>query len=108
MAAIDSPALTRQDGQDIYSEPKDAELTLSKIITILCIAKLHSQRALVLGAFGCGAFHNPPAAIATLFRHALTELPEFQNQFEVVVFSIIERSGSNNLVPWKNVCKEFV
>lgn len=56
----------------------------------------------------CQAFHNPPAAIATLFRHALTELPEFQNQFEVVVFSIIERSGSNNLVPWKNVCKEFV
>ena len=40
----------------------------SKINAILCIAEMHNHRVLVLSAFGCGAFRNPPYHIACLFR----------------------------------------
>lgn len=92
-------------------------------MAILRIAKLAKQKAFVLGAFGCGvgppsvafrwilinpvlslqAFRNPPAAMATFFLQALTQDPEFSDTFSDVVFAILERSGSDNMRPWKEV-----
>lgn len=54
------------------------------------------------------AFHNPPLAMASLFRRALTELPEFTNVFEEVVFSILERSGSDNMRPWSETWRGLI
>lgn len=42
---------------------------------------------LVLGAFGCGAFHNPVDIVANAFREVLLE-PSYRKAFERVIFAI--------------------
>lgn len=51
----------------------DSEIdrTLSKMRTIFRIGLYHGHDALVLGAFGCGAFKNPPSQIAGLFKKVM-------------------------------------
>lgn len=49
------------------------DITRCKIRTIFRIGLLHGHDALVLGAFGCGAFHNPPEEVARLFHEVMEE-----------------------------------
>ncbi|KAI5476457.1 chitin deacetylase, carbohydrate esterase family 4 protein [Pseudohyphozyma bogoriensis] len=102
-AAINRPDIDRQGN---YANPFEEILTRNKIIAILRIAKLQSLKALVLGAFGCGAFANPPRTMAKLFRQLLTEEAEFKDAFEEVSFAILERAGSTNFEDWWTVWKE--
>lgn len=69
-------------------------VTRNKVRTIFRIALTHGHDSLVLGAFGCGAFKNPPAEVAAIF-HEILEEPEFKNKFRLVTFSIIEDHNSN-------------
>jgi Uncharacterized protein conserved in bacteria len=46
------------------------------------------MEALVLSAFGCGVYLNPPSQMASLFRGVLSEY-EFKNRFKAVVFAVI-------------------
>lgn len=41
--------------------------------------------------------------MATLFLDALTRDPEFTNTFDEVVFAVLERNGSDNMRPWREV-----
>ena len=68
------------------------EIMLSKIRTIYGVALAAGHDALVLGAFGCGAFRLRPDLVAELFREVLFE-PAFKNRFRAVVFAILEKSG---------------
>ncbi len=83
------------------------ETTLNKIRTILRIAYTHQQTRLVLGAFGCGAFGNPPQHMAELFAQCLHE-PEFNGRFKEIYFAILpdhnDRKG--NYRAFKSVFKE--
>ena len=56
------------------------DITRCKIRTIFRICLLDGHDALVLGAFGCGAFHNPPEEVARLF-HDVMEEEEFKCKF---------------------------
>lgn len=91
VAAVCGPELI----DDTHMSDRDAETTRCKIRTILRIGYLHRHDALVLGAFGCGAFGNPPSHMARLFRQVLEE-EEFQRRFKKVVFAIIEDVYSGN------------
>ena len=71
------------------------DITRCKIRTIFRIGLLHGHDALILGAFGCGVFHNPPAEVARLF-HEVMEEEEFKNKFKLITFAIIEDHNSNN------------
>ena len=85
--------------------PEAAESTRRRIRTILRIARANGQRALVLSAFGCGAFRNPPRHVAELFREALAS-PEFRAAFTRVVFAIVDdhnARGDGNLRPFRDV-----
>lgn len=64
-----------------------------KIRQILRIAILNNHSKLVLGAFGCGAFRNPPKHVALLFEEVLNE-EEFKNSFEEICFAILEDNNS--------------
>jgi uncharacterized protein (TIGR02452 family) len=69
------------------------ETAREKIRTILRIAAIHNHESLVLSAFGCGAFANPPGHVALLFKEVFDE-DEFKNRFRLVVFSIIDDHNS--------------
>ena len=71
------------------------DITRNKIRTVFRIGLSYGHDALVLGAFGCGAFRNPPAEIARIF-HEVMEEPEFKNKYRLITFSIIEDHNSNN------------
>ena len=104
--AINEPGLVERDGQLWLSEGM-AEATLLKIRGIFRIAAHHGQIDLVLSAFGCGAFRNPPHHVAELFRQVLAE-SEFAGVFRRIAFAIIDdhnafhrASPEGNYVPFE-------
>ena len=103
--AINSPAMEERDGR-FWLTSRMAAATRTKIRAILRIAAHHAHLDLVLGAFGCGAFRNPPNHMAKLFREILED-EEFAGVFRTVTFAIIDdhnarRPGSpdGNFVPF--------
>ena len=91
VAAINRPDLNAQ-GRLV---PWAVEATEKKIRTMLRIGLVHGHDAIVLGAWGCGAFHNPPEHMAEIFNAVLHE-PEFENKFKVVRFAVIEDHNSRH------------
>ncbi len=61
----------------------------NKIATIFRIALSNGHDSIVLGAFGCGAYHLDSEQIASLFESVLNQ-EEFKGQFKKVVFAILE------------------
>ena len=60
-----------------------------RIRAVLAAAVAEQHPAVVLGAFGCGAFGNPPADVARLFAEVLGS-DEFRGALELVVFAIVD------------------
>ena len=60
---------------------------------ILAAASKHEVDVLILGAFGCGVFANPPELVAQAFKEASAD---FNNYFETVEFAIYS-PGEDNL-----------
>lgn len=56
---------------------------------ILASAARHEADVLILGAFGCGVFANPPELVVEAFNNVL---PEFRNYFETIEFAVYCRS----------------
>ena len=61
-----------------------------RIHRVLAIARSYGYNALVLGAWGCGAFHNDPHRTAADFRDALAN--DFSGAFSDIVFAITDWS----------------
>lgn len=76
----------RSAAQDLRGDkPFDEALARRKIAAQLQTLINHGQRHVVLSAFGCGAFKNPPEVIARLYREELTKCAQY---FDVVAFAI--------------------
>ena len=69
-------------------------ITMNKIRAILRMGLRHGHDSLVLGAFGCGAFRNPPEEVSELFRAVLDE-DEFRDRYRLVIFAIINGHNAN-------------
>lgn len=63
--------------------------TRLKIQNMLRAAIQMGNRAVVLSAFGCGAFRNDTNFIAQIYREILND-PEFQGKFDIVAFGIYD------------------
>ena len=59
---------------------------------ILAAAAKHEADVLILGAFGCGVFANPPELVARAFRDALQG---FEQHFETIEFAIFSGRGDS-------------
>jgi len=68
---------------------------LQRIRAVMNASRISGHDNLILGAFGCGAFGNPPRQVARLFRELLTS--EYRGVFKTVVFAIIDPWGTGNL-----------
>lgn len=66
----------------------------SRIKMILHTAIDNKVDAIVLGAFGCGAFKNPPALVAEIFRKVLCD-ESYAAYFKKVVFAIKHSDRDN-------------
>ena len=64
-----------------------SDVLIGRIQNILESAIDHDIEALVLGAFGCGAFHNPPMIVADAFRSVLLQ-PRYRNAFDEIWFAV--------------------
>ena len=83
-------------------QPEAGELLRRRIHRVLAIARAYEYSALVLGAWGCGAFQNDPHRTATDFRHALEH--EFSGAFAHVTFAIADWSPERKyLGPFRDV-----
>lgn len=58
-----------------------------RIRNILETAMQTSAQTLILGAFGCGAFHNPPETVARAFRNVLLQ-ERYRYAFDEVIFAV--------------------
>ncbi|CAG8525736.1 5942_t:CDS:2, partial [Scutellospora calospora] len=73
VAALCQPILVKDsDGKDTLSDD-DKELTRQKIRTMLNIGLDNGHDCIILSAFGCGAFSNPPSIIAELFYEVISQ-----------------------------------
>ena len=63
---------------------------------------MKNDDSIVVGAFGCGAFQNPPKHIARLFHEVIDE-KEFKDKYKLIAFAILEDHNSprgGNLQPF--------
>jgi len=74
----------------------------SRIKNILEVAIDNKVNALVLGAFGCGAFGNNPNIVAEALRKALKS-EHYENYFNEIVFAIKASKDNANYIAFKNV-----
>jgi len=87
-----------------YDVQKKKPVTLDKledvfyhrIRNILEVAAGNDVDVLILGAFGCGAFHNPPKLVARVMRRLLVT-EGHARRFLKVVFAIKAGASSENL-----------
>lgn len=92
-AAIQNPVLVR--GR--LSE-SDRKLMKNKIRRILDNCR---RSSIVLGAFGCGAYGNPPKEVAEIFKEVIEE---GTRTVERIVFAILDKNRTdNNLKPFQDV-----
>ena len=78
----------RQLGDPAQFSPTQEELRTIHEIRWRCIlaaAAKHEADVLILGAFGCGVFANPPELVVEAFNNVL---PEFRNHFETIEFAV--------------------
>jgi uncharacterized protein (TIGR02452 family) len=101
VAALNHPTLNVVDGEKRITDNLIPTVR-DKMRTIFRIAIDNRQHNLVLGAFGCGAFANPPKHIAELFRETLAE-PEFKGCFQHIAFAIKGGPNGGNYLPFKAV-----
>jgi len=83
-------------------QPESGDLLRQRIGRVLAVARAYSHRALVLGAWGCGAFANDPGLTAVDFRNALDG--EFAGAFSDIVFAITDWSPERRFIgPFRRV-----
>jgi uncharacterized protein (TIGR02452 family) len=105
-AAIKNPDTTAENKLN----DKDVELTIEKMKFILRCADKFGHRIIVLGAFGCGAYRNPPHHIAELWERAIfgskneqrNHRREEWTNIQEIIFAIKDRSYEGNYGVFKN------
>ncbi len=70
------------------------KLLTSRVRRIFEIAVANGNEVLILGAFGCGAFRNPPEIVAKVFNQVMQE---FRDYFDVIEYAVYhtEREKGN-------------
>ena len=85
------------------TQEKLRDVFYHRVRNILEVAAANDTDILVLGAFGCGAFNNPPELVADVFRELLIDKRYFRF-FTKIVFAIKKNNKANtNLEAFRKV-----
>lgn len=90
LAGLRRPELSPDETE--FATPAIERLLANKIRQTLRIAAVNSMEYIILGALGCGAFRNPPEAVAKTFKQVLSE-DEWKGVFKGVVFAVMGGNG---------------
>jgi len=86
----------------VIGQPQAGDLLQKRIHRVLAIARSYGHSALVLGAWGCGAFANDPHRTALDFRQALEN--DYNGAFSDIVFAITDWSLERKFLgPFRDV-----
>ena len=86
----------------VIGQPQAGELLQKRMHRVLAIARSYGHAALVLGAWGCGAFVNDPHRTAMDFRQALEN--DYSGAFSDIVFAITDWSPDRKFLgPFRDV-----
>ena len=66
-------------------------ITKNKIRLILNVALEYEYKTIILGAWGCGAYHNDPKVIASYFKEIIFN-ENYINYFDNIIFAIIGKN----------------
>ena len=102
VAVVSAPAPNRRGFAVFASTRRIREAMKRRMRMIFQVAHDHGHRHLVLGAWGCGAFGNPPAEVAEDFRRVLVD-EGFGRAFELIRFAIYGTPRSRNLKTFTTV-----
>ena len=78
------------------------ELHLQRLERVFRVAAVNGAEVLILGAFGCGAFCNPPAVVARAFK-AVQE--KYASYFETIEYAIF--CGGHETQNYDAFCEVF-
>ena len=108
-AAYRRPGLKKNEDHEVRLIPKFAEGFLKKARALLWTAAHFGHDSVVLSAWGCGAYRNPPKHIAELFKQAIEE-PWIHGRFKNITFAVFDDHNANkehnpdgNIIPFKQV-----
>lgn len=82
----------RADSAERMFQPAEEELTClheKRLRKILSVAASQKEDVVILGAFGCGVFRNPPHIVVNAFQNIIEE---FAHCFQTIEFAIFARS----------------
>ena len=86
----------------VIGQPQAGDLLQKRIHRVLAIARSYGHSALVLGAWGCGAFANDPHRTAIDFRQALEN--HYGEAFADIVFAIADWSSERRFLgPFRDI-----
>ena len=104
--SVDVLTIAAPNLRNIYNyDRKELTSILEKRIRrIYSILKYKKTDIAILGAFGCGAFYNPPEIVSSLF---FSILKEYLFDFETIEFAIYaSRSDDRNYLTFKEALKK--
>ncbi|KAK9435570.1 mitochondrial chaperone BCS1 [Metarhizium brunneum] len=84
----------------VFAHNADRQLTKDKMRLALHMAAVHGHDMLVLGAFGCGVYENPPWDVAQCW---LEVLREYGPRWRCVWFAVYDPQGQGNFRAFKEV-----
>lgn len=102
--AVNLGAVQHNQPNEIPNVPK---AMIDRIRKIIQIAIINHNRCIILGAYGCGVFHNDPHDVARYFKQILNE-EGYAGYFERIIYSVIGPNAThfeNELqIPLQEVC----
>jgi uncharacterized protein (TIGR02452 family) len=87
VAAVRNPKLT-----DNKLSKRDYDITCGSIENIFKVALLKGHSTLLLGALGCGAYHNPPEEIVKIYN---IYLQKYNHCFQTILFAVLSTKDDN-------------
>ncbi len=93
-AAPNAGAIQNNEPHNLAQIPSIFRERSSKVLSL---AAYQNCDALVLGAWGCGAFRNDPEIVAPIFWEHLKPGSAFYGRFRKVQFSVLDTSKTQNI-----------
>ena len=99
--AIRNPTIERRNGiEEHYAHEADEYLMEQRIELIYKLAYAKGHDSMILGALGCGAFHNPVEAVAGIFKKMNKK---YKGCFKCIGFPVFSTAENPNYYIFKRI-----